>query len=166
MKAFLAATRRLVQAPGPGVWVGAIRAALDAAEEPVPDGIERHPPHWLVALWEPPAEGGLLLPRWPAVAAIASPDSKAALVQLVSSLPADAKVWLTPQEPDWALVGRIVLLSDRNLHPVQRRGLQRFVEARQGEDEARILRDYSDSDPGFEAMKRRLWPGPADEPPA
>ncbi|WP_157991461.1 hypothetical protein [Caldimonas tepidiphila] len=163
MKAFLAASRRLVQAPGPGVWVGAIRAAFDAVAEPVADGVERHPPHWLVALWEPPEAGELLLPRWPAVAAIASPDSQAALLQLVSHLPAGAPLWLSLQEPDWALIGRIVLLSDRNLHPVQRRELQRFVDGREAADRERILREYSDLDAGFELLKRRLLPPQAPD---
>ena len=156
MKAFLAATRRLVQSPGPGIWIGAIRAAFDAVDEPVHGGVERHPPHWLVALWTPLQEGELLLPRWPAVAAIASPDSQAALLQLVSQLPEDARVWLTPQEVDWALVGRIVLLSDRNLHPVQRRELQRFVDERLADEREHIAENYSDRDAGFEALKALL----------
>lgn len=163
-QAFLAATRRLARAPGPGVWIGAIRAAFDAVAEPVPGGVERHPPHWLVALWEPPPPHELPS-RWPAVAAIASPDSRAALVQLAARLPAGATVWLTPQEPDWALVGRIVLLSDRHLHPVQRRELQRFVEAREAADREHILQAYTDRDAGFEAMKARLLaPGPPGAP--
>lgn len=166
MTPFLAAARRLVQSPAPGVWIGAIRAAFGSVEVPVADGVERHPPHWLVALWEPLQPGELLLPRWPAVAAIASPDSQAALLRLVSHLPPGAQAWLTPQEIDWALVGRIVLGADRHLHPVQRRELLAFVAARQAEEEARIARTYTDRDAGFEAMKRRLWLPPSPPPEA
>ena len=158
MNAFVQATRRLRADHEPGLWVGAIRQAFGEGEIVLAERIERYPPHYLVALWEPLAEGVPVLPRWPAVAAIASPDSQAALVQLMRHVPADSRVWLARETIDWALVAEIVRLSDRNLAPYHHVELERFIAERRREDEAHIRAAYTDRDEGYEAMKRRLFP--------
>ena len=160
MNAFVTATRRLARRHEPGAWVGAIRQAFDAVSEQALHGIERFPPHYLVAVWEPIEQGGLLLPRWPAVAAIASPDAQAALLRLVSHVPTPARVWLTDEAVDWALVAEIVLRTDRHLAAYHRRELEAFIAACRKADAELIARTYTDRDEGFEALKSRLFGTP------
>ena len=160
MNAFAQATRRLARQYEPGAWVGAIRQAFDASSEASPAGIERLPPHYLVALWEPLREGQFLLPRWPAVAAIASPDAQAALLELVSHVPPPARVWLTDDAVDWAMVAGIVLRTDRHLEPYQQRELENFIADRRQADARHIAQTYTDRDEGFEALKSRLFGPP------
>ncbi|PPE71385.1 hypothetical protein IS481_05170 [Caldimonas thermodepolymerans] len=158
MKAFIEASRRLRADYQPGLWIGAIRPAFGAGEVEQDGRIERYPPHYLVALWPPLPAAHPVLPRWPAVAAIASPDGQAALLELMRHVPADARVWLADEAVDWALVADIVRLSDRHLAPYHHRELERFIAARRAEDAARIRAEYSDIDAGFQALKRRLLP--------
>lgn len=145
-----AAARRLTTAYVPGAWVGAVRRAFEA------DAFGHHPAHYLVALWEPPPPGQPLLPRWPAVAAIASPDANAALLELVRHLPAGARVWLCDTVVDWALVAEIVLRSDTNLQAHHRAGLSAFVERCGQVDAQRIAHEYTDREPGFERFRDAL----------
>jgi len=152
MKAFAQAARRLARQWAPGLWIGAIRQAFEAEQQ----GDELLPPHWLVALWEPLPEAKPLLPRWPAVAAIAPRSSEQALLELMRHVPEGARVWLADEIIDWALVAQIVLESDRHLEDYHRRGLAAFIRAQREADSAVIAQAYSDRDPGFEAMKRRL----------
>ena len=62
MNASVLSPRRLARRHEPGAWVGAIRQAFDAVSEQAPHGIERFPPHYLVAVWEPIEQGGLMRP--------------------------------------------------------------------------------------------------------
>ncbi|WP_140633484.1 hypothetical protein [Methylibium rhizosphaerae] len=148
--ALAAAAARLSTTYAPGVWIGAVRRAFDA------DAHGHHPPHFLVALWEPLPAGQPLLPRWPAVAAIASPDANAALLELVRHLPAGARVWLCDTVVDWALISEIVLRSDRNLEPHHRAGLAAFAQGCRDADASRIEREYTDREPGFERFRDGL----------
>ena len=152
MNAFMHAARRLSRQWAPPLWIGAIRQAFEAEQ----DGNELLPPHWLVALWEPLGEGRPLLPRWPAVAAIAPRSSEQALLELMRHVPEGARVWLADEAIDWALVAQIVLDSDRHLEDYHRRGLAAFIRAQREADSATIAQTYSDRDAGFEAMKRLL----------
>jgi hypothetical protein len=161
--AFVQATRRLCTGHAPGVYIGAIRQAFGEGEIVLAERIERYPAHYLVALWEPLAPGVPVLPRWPLVAAIASPDSHAALLQLVSHLPADAKVWLATEAVDWALIADIVRLTDRNLSPYHHVELERLVAQLRSDDEQAIRSLYSDRDEPFEAMKQRWLTPPEQE---
>ncbi|HEY1393880.1 MAG TPA: hypothetical protein VFV25_10910 [Methylibium sp.] len=154
------AARRVSQAWEPGLWIGALRLAFEAgpAVQQSDGGFApAYPAHYLVALWEPPASP--LLPRWPAVAAIASPDADAALLELVSHLPAGQRVWLAREIIDWALVAEIVLRTDRNLAAYHRSELQGFIERCRASDAARIAAEYSDLDSGYEAFRQGLTPG-------
>jgi hypothetical protein len=151
MNALQLAYKRLVRQPDAGVWIGAIRKAVDASEQ--------GPAHYLVAAWPPLAPGQHLLPRWPSVAASASPDADAALLMLMSQVSAAQRVWLAPDATDWALIATIVLDSDRHLTTWQRSGLEGFVAAERERERAFIRREYSDRDEGFEAFKRKLDPG-------
>lgn len=160
MNAFVQATRRLARQHERGAWVGAIRQCFEAVSEATPDGIERFPPHYLVAVWEPMEEGRLLLPRWPAMAAIASPDAQTALLELMSHVPAPARVWLTDEAVDWALVAQIVLRTDRHLAPYHRRELEGFIASCREADAQRIAQTYTDRDEDFEALKSRLFGAP------
>lgn len=147
MNALQLARRRLARRFEPGVWIGAIRRAVEAGDN--------GPAHYLVTAWPPPTEGQPMLPRWPAVAAIASPDADAALLMLMSQVGAPQRVWLTEQAVDWALVATIVRESDRSLVPALRQALDQFV-ASEREAEHRFIRaEYSDRDDVFEAFKRR-----------
>lgn len=153
--ALAAAAARLGTTHAPGMWVGAVRRAFEA------DAHGHHPAHFLVALWEPSRPEQPLLPRWPAVAAIASPDANAALLELVRHLPAGARVWLSDTVVDWALVAEIVLRSDRNLEPHHRTGLSAFIERCRDADASRIEREYTDREPGFEQFRDGLL-GPGE----
>lgn len=156
MNAFVQATHRLRADYTPGLWIGAIRPVFGEGEIVLAERIDRYPPHYLVALWEPLAAGVPVLPRWPAVAAIASPDSRAALLQLMSHVPGEGKVWLAHEAIDWVLVAEIVRMTDRNLAPYHHVELERFVAERRREDEAYIRAAYCDRDAGFEALKHSL----------
>ena len=161
MSAFTDATRRLVPAWSTGVWVGAIRRAFDegvhaAGDEPGQSGAAPLPPHFLVALWEPPEPARPVLPRWPAVAAIASPDSQAALLELVRHVPGGARIWLADEAVDWALVAEIVRRTDRHLTLAHHVGLEHFIEAEHQAEVERIAREYTDRDAGFEAFRHKL----------
>lgn len=157
MNAFVQATRRLRADYAPGVWVGAIRQVFGEGEIVQAERIERYPPHYLVAVWQPLAVGAPVLPRWPEVAAIASPDSQAALVLLMRHVPGEGRLWLAHETIDWVLVADIVRLTDRNLAPYHHVELERFIADRRREDEAHIRTSYTDRDEGYEAMKRQLF---------
>jgi hypothetical protein len=90
------------------------------------------------------------------VAAIASPDANAALLELVRHLPAGARVWLSDTVVDWALIAEIVLRSDRNLQPHHRAGLSAFIERCREADALRIGHEYTDREPGFERLRNEL----------
>lgn len=172
------AARRLVRRYRPGAWVGAIRLALDATVETRGEVEESRPPHYLVALWEPPGwlarpadasseqapECRPLLPRWPAVAAIAAPDASGALLELMRHVPGDACVWLTDEAIDWRLVATIVLESDRHLEPYHRDGLTAFIASCDAADREQIRAQYSDRDAGYERWRERLLPSSASPP--
>ena len=48
------AARRLSRRYRPGLWIGAIRLAFDASVVETAEAVELRPPHYLVAVWEPP----------------------------------------------------------------------------------------------------------------
>ncbi|AKJ27946.1 hypothetical protein [Caldimonas brevitalea] len=156
--AFVQATRRLSSTYEPGYWVGAIRPAFAAGQLEHDNVIETYPAHFLVALWEPVQPGNPVLPRWPSMAAIASPDARAALVQLVQHVPVPDRVWLAAEAVDWSLVAEIVLHTDRNLADYHRRELQACVARWRASDIEQMRQAYSDRDPRFEALKERLLP--------
>lgn len=148
---------RLARQHQPGVWIGGLRLAFQSVAEVVDGRIEHYPPHYLIALWEPLTTDKPFLPRWPAVAAIASPDSNRALRELVGHLPAGAKVWLSDQELDWALVADIVLRTDRNLQTYHQRELSRLIDGLRSQDLQTITRTYTDVNTDFEAFKTKLF---------
>lgn len=183
MDAFMQAARRLSRRYRPGLWIGAIRMAFDASVVETAEAVELRPPHYLVAVWEPPgwtarpdrpagqavveapgtedaAEAWRpLLPRWPQVAAIAAPDSRGALLELMRHVPEGERVWLTDEAVDWRLVAAIVLESDRHLEAYHREGLEGFIRACDEGDLERIRAEYSDRDPGFERWRLGLLGG-------
>lgn len=152
--ALAAARRRLKARWSPACWLGFLVRALPAQTLDTAEGRLHLPAHYLVGLW-PPAEGPLGL--YPEVAAIASPDADAALLELLRHVPADAPVHLLRAEQvDARLLAEIVLATDCNLEAYQRAGLEAYVAAQGAARAQTIARLYTDREPGFEAMKARL----------
>lgn len=142
---------RLTDRWRPGVWVGAARRAFGPMAE-VSEAADRlivdtHPPHSLIALWSPPADGEPLLRRLPQVASlVAAGDEAGAVRELLAQMPHDARLWLAPQpEVDWALMAEIVIISEPGLAAYEQRELRRFVDAERVATLALISASYTDS---------------------
>jgi hypothetical protein len=140
-----------------GVWIGCVFRSVAASEK-------LHA-HYIAAAWQPPAaDGPPLIARLPDATFLAPQEGERALVGLIDSLPAGARLYLAgPQHLDPALVTQVVLSADRNLTPALKEALAAFVGAEQARNEHSIRETYTDRDEAFEAFKRRIFgdAGPA-----
>ena len=140
-----------------GVWIGCVFRAVGASEQ-------LHA-HYIAAAWQPPAEDGPpLVARLPDATFLAPDEGERALIGLIDTLPAGARLYLAgPQYLDPALVTQVVLSADRNLTPSLKEALAAFVGAEQARNEHSIRETYTDRDEAFEAFKRRIFgeTGPA-----
>ena len=124
---------RVLGAWKPGAWIGAARQVFDAvarvvstAQGPV---VDTYPPHVLLALWPPQSVAKPFLDRWPQRIQLSAVPQEEAAQELLKHLPADAELWLSEAEIDWALVGEAVLLHDPGVRDFQLEKLRAFVEA-------------------------------------
>ncbi|MDB5805016.1 MAG: hypothetical protein JWN73_2338 [Betaproteobacteria bacterium] len=145
---------RLTRRWSDGVWIGCVFRAVAATEK-------LHA-HYIAAAWEPPpAEGPPLITRLPDATFLAPHEGERALLGLIESLPARAKLFLAgPQHVDPALVTQVVLSADRNLTPALKEALAAFVGAEQARNEHSIRETYTDRDEAFEAFKRKIFGEP------
>jgi len=151
---------RLAQRYRPGAWIAGVRRAFGPVSEPDANGdaptLEAHPAHYIAALWKPPYLGMPLLPRWPYKVVLVAPDAGAAVRDLLHELPEGDRLWLTDQHVDWVLMARIVALSEPQLRPYQRAGLQALLRA---EDQATLAAIRLHYDAGEDTPERRLAVG-------
>lgn len=148
---------RIVARPEPGVWIGAVRRAFGPISQVVEteqgDTIENHPPHYLVALWAPLRDDEAFLRRWPDSVSIALHDHEAAIQELLRNLPIGARLWVTMQEIDWAVIAEIAMLSEsQNFQPEHYRELERFIAQERAATLATISANYTDRESGFEGF--------------
>jgi hypothetical protein len=141
---------RLTRRWSDGVWIACVFRAVAASEK-------LHA-HYVAAAWEPPPpEGPPLITRLPDASYLAPHEGERALLGLIDSLPASAKLYLAgPEHIDPALVTQVVLSADRNLTPALKEALAAFVGAEQARSEHSIRETYTDRDEAFEAFKRKL----------
>lgn len=140
---------RLSQRYRPGTWIAGVRRAFGPVSETatdVGDALEAHPAHYIAALWRPPYLGMPLLPRWPYKVVLVAPDAAAAVRDLLAELPPNDRLWLTDQHVDWVLMARIVALSEPQLAPYQRAGLQALLRAEDQATLAAVRLHYGPSD--------------------
>ncbi len=148
---------RIAAHPAPGVWIGAVRRAIGPVAQVTPtdqgDMIETHPPHYLVAIWAPLRDDEAHLRRWPDSVSVALGDHEGAIDELVRNLPEGARVWVTPQEIDWAGIAEIAMLSEGGrFTPEHYRELERFIAQERDAALATISANYTDSAGGFEGF--------------
>jgi hypothetical protein len=146
---------RIVARHEAGVWIGAMRRVFGPIAQVVQteqgDTIENHPPHYLVALWAPLRDDEVFLRRWPDSVSIALHDQDHAVQELLRNLPPGARMWVTLQEIDWAVIAEIVLLSEsETFSPDHYRELERFIEQERCTTLATISANYTDRESGFE----------------
>lgn len=151
------ADHRIISRPEPGVWIGAVRRVFGPMSQVVQtergDEIENHPPHYLVALWAPLREEECFLRRWPDSVSIALHDHDNAMLELLHNLPIGARLWITTQEIDWAVIAEIAMLSEaQNFQAEHYRELQRFIGQERAETLATISANYTDRESGFEGF--------------
>jgi hypothetical protein len=149
--------QRVLTQHEPGVWIGAIRRAFGPFTQVVStaqgDTIENHPPHYLVALWTPLRPDEAFLRRWPDTVAIALHDQDRALQELLRNMPLNARLWVTLQEIDWAVIAEIAMLSEgEHFEPEHYRELERFIEQERAATLATISANYTDREYGFEGF--------------
>jgi hypothetical protein len=153
---------RVVRIYRPGAWVGSVRRAfgpiayLPESDENAGDVIETHPPHYLLALWQPLGADQPFLPRWPMKVSLTAPDARTAIFELLAEVPPDEVLWLTEQPLDWALMAEIVMLCEQGLLPYQFRALGDFIEAERHATRAAVSVHYEGSDEVFEQFSRTL----------
>jgi hypothetical protein len=148
---------RVAKYPEPGMWIGAIRRIIGpiahVTQTEQGDTIETHPPQYLVATWAPLRDDEVHLRRWPDSVSIALNDQESALAELLLNLPQGARVWVTPQEIDWAVIAEIALLSEgEKFTPEHYRELERFIAQERAATLATISANYTDSENGFEGF--------------
>jgi hypothetical protein len=151
------ADRRIASRAEPGVWIGAVRRVFGPISQVVStdqgDTIENHPPHYLVALWAPLRDDEAFLRRWPDSVSIALNDHDCAVQELLRSLPIGARLWITTQELDWAVIAEIAMLSEaQNFQAEHYRELQRFIDQQRVESLATISANYTDRESGFQGF--------------
>jgi len=141
---------RLARRWSDGVWIACVFRAVSASDK-------LHA-HYIAAAWEPPAaDGAPLIPRLPDASYLAPHEGERALLGLIESLPAGARIFLAgPEHIDPALVAQVVLSADRNLTPALKEALAAFIGAEQARNEHAIRETYTDRDEAFEAFKRKL----------
>ena len=137
-----------------GAWIGCVFRAVGESEK-------LHA-HFIAAAWEPPEAGAApLIARLPDATYLAPHEAERALIGLLESIPATAKLYLAgPQHLDPALVTQVVLSSDRHLSPGLKEALAAFVGAEQARNEHSIRQSYTDRDEAFEAFKAKLFGTP------
>ena len=148
------ANHRIVAHHEPGVWIGAVRRVFGPISQVIEteqgDTIENHPPHYLVALWAPLRDDEAFLRRWPDSVSIALQDQDCAVEELQRNLPIGARLWITMQEVDWAVIAEIAMLSEgHNFLPEHYRELQRFIDQERATALATISANYTDRESGF-----------------
>lgn len=148
---------RIAARLAPGVWIGAVRRVIGPIAQVTPtahgDMIETHPPHYLVAIWAPQRDDEAFLRRWPDSVSVALNDQEGAIGELLRNLPEGARVWVTTQEVDWAVIAEIAMLSEgRRFTPEHYRELERFIANERGATLATISANYTDSEEGFEGF--------------
>jgi hypothetical protein len=148
---------RIAAHPAPGVWIGAVRRVIGPIAQVTPsvqgDMIETHPPHYLVAIWAPLRDEEAHLRRWPGSVSVALGDHEGAIDELLRNLPEGERVWVTPQEIDWAVIAEIALLSEgKRFTPEHYRELERFIAQERDATLATISATYTDSEDGFEGF--------------
>jgi hypothetical protein len=153
--------RRIAACHEPGVWIGAVRRVIGPIAEVVQtedgDAIESHPPHYLVALWAPLREDEAFLRRWPDSVSIALHDQEHALQELLHHLPPGARLWVTLEEIDWAVIAEIAMLSEnQTFSPEHYRELERFIAQERAATLATISANYTDDESGFESFLSTL----------
>ena len=156
---------RIATHPEPGAWIGAVRRVFGPISQVVQtehgDTIENHPPHYLVALWAPMAENESFLRRWPDSVSIALNDQESALQELLRNLPIGARVCVTMQEIDWAVIAEIALLSEaQTFSPEHYRELERFIAQERAATLATISANYTSRESGFEGFLGTLQTPP------
>ncbi|MFN0186587.1 MAG: hypothetical protein ACKVQR_22475 [Aquabacterium sp.] len=152
------ANPRLLGQWAPGAWIGALRRAHGAASEVVqgPDGpvVETFAPQLLVALWPPQALDTPLLPRWPARVMLTGAEGDAALESALAMIPADAALWVTHDDIDWALVADIALHHEAALRHYQIEALRALAVAEREAAFARVNSGYVQPAPGQPVQAR------------
>ncbi len=148
---------RIVARPETGVWIGAVRRIIGPIAQVIQtdqgDAIETHPPQYLVAMWAPLRDDEAHLRRWPDSVSVALSDHESAMTELLHNLPEGARVWVTSQEIDWAVIAEIALLSEgQNFTPDHYRELERFIAQEREKTLATISANYTDRESGFEGF--------------
>jgi hypothetical protein len=142
---------RLVPQWQPGVWIGCECRASEVvsefievqdAHEPVSrmrpgegalppmvhTSVHMHPAQLLLALWPPQTLAQPLLPRWPQRVMLVSDGLHAAARALLGEMPAQARLWLAPQDVDAAFLAEVLLRSEPELAQWQQQALRGFIE--------------------------------------
>jgi hypothetical protein len=149
--------QRIVAHPEPGVWIGAVRRIIGPIAQVVEsedgDTIENHPPQYLVAMWAPLRSEEAFLRRWPDSVSVAQHNHDSAVAELLCSLPEGARLWVTPQEIDWAVIAEIAMLSEGSrFTPDHYREIERFIAGERAATLATISANYTDREDGFEGF--------------
>jgi hypothetical protein len=152
---------RIVAHPEQGVWIGAVRRIIGPIAQVMQtehgDAIETHPPQYLVAMWAPLRDDEAFLRRWPDSVSVALNDHDCAVAELLCNLPEGARVWVTSQEIDWAVIAEIAMLSEgENFTPDHYRELERFIAQERDAALATISANYTDRESGFEGFLETL----------
>ena len=153
---------RMSSAWEPGAWIGTMRRAFGPiaeiveADGDVSDVVETFPPHTILALWKPQQLNQPFLRRWPHMVWMTTVDSERAQLELLREVPESARLWITPQDIDWALLAEIVMLSEKNLMPQHYHQLQRFIDQEREATSAKISRAYSDERQGFRSFSKTV----------
>lgn len=142
--------QRLSARCGDDAWIGACVRVVEAARREGASSVERTPDHYLAAAWAPGAPRS----RWPDAVVIGSPAADDALELLLRHVPGEAKLFLADLDAvDAGLAARILLAADRNLGPIERKGIAAFVAAEEARIAARIAAGYTDRDEDYERFR-------------
>lgn len=117
----------------PQAWIGAVRRVFGSVAQVLStrDGpvVDTFAPHVLLALWAPQSPSRPFLDRWPQRVLLSAVPGDDAGLELLKHMPADAALWLSEHDIDWAAIGEAVLLHDSGLRDFQLKELRAFVEA-------------------------------------
>jgi hypothetical protein len=143
---------RLLAQWRPGAWIGAARSVFGTVAQvtSTPHGpvVDTFASHMLLALWPPQSLELPFLGRWPQRVLLSAAPAEDAGIELLKLLPADAELWLSEHDIDWALVGEAVLLHDPGLRDFQLKELRDFVESERQAAFERANQAYRLSAPG------------------
>ena len=145
---------RIVEAPTPGVWIGAQRRLVGPTHKVVEteygDSVESIPPQYLFVLWKPYKRDEPFLRRYPAVAELASVEEAGLPDLMLKRVPEADRLCVMRLDVDWALVAQIVMIIDSQLGSSQHQLLKDFIEAEQRNTLATIGSSYRHEGRGFE----------------